>query len=96
MIVEVILGVVTPLILLVVAGYLIRTHSEDKVLEWVKIAVRAAEQIYNAPGQGKAKFDYVATWISERFAISKEDLKNLIESAVYELNKAHTDSGQKE
>ena len=87
MIVDVVLGIILPLIFLIVAGYLITTYHDDKLVKWVKIAVKAAEQIYNAQGQGKEKFDYVANWISAKFDIPKDDLKNLIESAVYEINK---------
>ena len=96
MTVNVILGVILPLILLLIAGYLMFTFRDEKVLKWVNIAVKAAEQIYNAPGQGKEKFDYVADWISTKFKIPKEDLKNLIESAVYELNNTKKDTEQKE
>ena len=88
MIVNVILGVILPFILLLIAGYLILRYRDEKVLKWVGIAVKAAEQIYNSPGQGKEKFAYVTAWISEKFNIPEEDLKNLIESAVYELNTA--------
>ena len=35
---------------------------------------------------GKAKFAHVKEWIQKKFKISDEDLKNMIESAVYELN----------
>ena len=87
MILEIILGVIVPFILLVVAGYLIRTYRNDDIIKYVKIAVSAAEQIYKQTGMGKEKFEYVKTWIANKFKISEEDLKNLIESAVYELNK---------
>ncbi len=87
MIVNFILGAVLPLILLVVAGYLIKNYRDDSVIKWVKIAVNAAEQIYSASGMGKEKFAYVSEWISKKFKISEADLKNIIESAVYELNK---------
>lgn len=82
-----ILGAIIPLILLIGAGYLIITYRNDTVIKWVKIAVKAAEQIYNESGKGKEKFEYVSKWISEKFKISETDLKNLIESAVFELNK---------
>ena len=86
MVVSVILGYITPFILLVVAGYLSKIYRSDEVIKWVKVAVKAAEQIYNESGQGKEKFDYVSKWISKKFKISETDLKNIIESAVYELN----------
>ena len=87
--INIILGGVIPLILIVVAGYLIKVYKDDNVIKWVNIAVKAAEQIYSS-GQGNEKFTYVAEWVSKKFNISEADLKNLIESAVYEIN------GQKE
>lgn len=79
-------GIVIPFILLVVAFYLLKNYRDDSVVKWVKIAVSAAEQIYKESGKGKEKFAYVADWISRKFDISEADLKNIIESAVYELN----------
>lgn len=86
--VNVVLGYVLPLVLLVAAGYLMKVYRDERVVKWVKIAVNAAEQIYSAQGQGKEKFAYVTEWISKKFKISEADLKNIIESAVYELNEA--------
>ena len=86
MIANIILGGVIPFILMIVAGYLIMTFRDDNVIKWVKIAVKAAEQIYKESGMGKEKFAYVSEWISKKFKISETDLKNLIENAVYELN----------
>ena len=96
MIVDIILGAVVPLILLIVAGYLIKTFRNNEVIKWVGIAVKAAEQIYSASGQGKEKFEYVSKWISEKFKIPEADLKNIIESAVYELNKPYLEIEKKE
>lgn len=86
MIIDILLGVIIPFVLLVVSGYLIKTYRSDSVVKWVKIAVNAAEQIFEH-GDNAAKFEYVETFVSEKFKISKEDLKNLIESAVHELKK---------
>lgn len=87
MIVDIILGYVVPFVLLVIAGYLIKHYRDDNVIKWVKIAVKAAEQIYTGDKQGAEKFEYVQQWVADKFKISEEDLKNLIESAVYEINK---------
>lgn len=95
MIVDILLGVVAPLILLLVAGYLIKTFRNNEVIKWVGIAVKAAEQIFEH-GMNTEKFTYVSEWISKKFKISEADLKNLIECAVYELNKAIKDTEQKE
>jgi len=85
MVTNIILGGIVPLILLIAAGYFIKNYRDDNVIKWVKIAVNAAEQIYSASGMGKEKFAYVSKWISNKFKISEADLKNIIESAVYEL-----------
>ena len=87
MIANIILGYVLPFILIVVSCYLIKNFRDERAMKWITIAVRAAEQIYNESGMGKEKFAYVAEWISKKFKISEADLKNFIESAVYELNK---------
>lgn len=85
--INLILGYIVPLILLVLSFYLIKNYRDERVVKWVKIAVKAAEQIYNESGKGKEKFEYVKKWIADKFKISEADLKNLIESAVYEINK---------
>ena len=90
MVVNIILGYIVPFVLLVVAGYLVKIYRSNEVVKWVTVAVKAAEQIHNGSGQGKEKFAYVSEWISKKFKISEEDLKNIIESAVYELNNAET------
>lgn len=90
MVVNIILGVIVPFVLLVAALYLMKIYRSDELVKFVGIAVKAAEQIYKGSGQGKEKFDYVSKWISEKFKISEADLKNIIESAVYELNKTET------
>lgn len=90
MVVNIIFGYILPLVLLVAAGYLVKVYRNDEVVKWVKVAVKAAEQIYNGSGQGKEKFAYVSEWISKKFKVSEIDLKNIIESAVYELNNTET------
>lgn len=90
MVIDIIFGYILPLILFIVAGYLVKVYRNDEIVKWVKVAVKAAEQIYNGSGQGKEKFAYVSEWISKKFKISEADLKNIIESAVYELNSVET------
>ena len=53
MITNILLGYILPLILLIVAGYLIKNFRDANVIKWVGIAVNAAEQIYNSSGMGK-------------------------------------------
>ena len=89
MVVNFILGYIVPFILLVAAGYLLKVYRSAEVVKWVGIAVKAAEQIFTH-GENDEKFQYVSEWISKKFNISETDLKNLIESAVYELNNTET------
>ena len=83
---SIILGVILPIVLLLCALYLVGTYRTGELIKWVGVAVEAAEQIYKS-GQGKEKFDYVFTWISKKFKIDQAELKNLIESAVYKINR---------
>lgn len=83
---SIILGVILPIMLLLCALYFVGTYRTDELIKWVGVAVEAAEQIYKS-GQGKEKFDYVFTWISKKFKIDQAELKNLIESAVYKINR---------
>ena len=73
-----------------VIPWLKRKVSAEKlaeVSEWVKIAVAAAEQIYNGPGRGEEKKEYVINWLREHgITVDDAKLDALIEAAVYELN----------
>jgi len=82
---EIILRAISLLIAGVVTCYIIPYLKKNKLYEAVKTAVQAAEQIYNKSGMGVVKFSYVRDWIKQKFKVSDEDLKNIIESAVYEL-----------
>ncbi len=87
MITNIILGYIVPFVLLVVAGYLIKNFRDEKVIKWVDMLVRAAEQMFKGDGRGREKYEYVAKAISEKFNISPDELINIIESAVYQMNK---------
>jgi len=57
-----------------------------EVSEWVKIAVTAAEQIYNGPGRGEEKKAYVLQFLTEKgYTVDMDASENMIEAAVYEL-----------
>ena len=85
--VEFIIKIVIPVLCTILTVYIIPMLKEKKLYNAVVIAVNAAEQIYKDSGMGKEKFAYVKEWIKKKFKVSDEDLKNIIESAVYELNK---------
>ena len=63
------------------------TASQQKHIgEWVRIAVTAAEQIYNGSGRGEKKKEYVLCWLREHgITVDEKQLDALIEAAVYEL-----------
>ena len=77
--------------------YIIPFLKDKKLYDAVVIAVKAAEQIYKTSGMGKTKFIYVQNRIKKTFNVKDDDLKNIIESVVYELNKnklENTDSNE--
>ena len=56
------------------------------IIKWVKIAVQAAEMIYKESGMGKAKKDYVLTFLADKgIKYDEKQIDSLIESAVLEL-----------
>lgn len=85
--VDFIIKIIIPLLGTILTFYIIPILKEKKLYSAVVIAVNAAEQIFRESGKGAEKFAYVSEWIKKKFKISDEDLKNIIESAVYEINK---------
>ena len=58
-----------------------------QIVEWVGIAVRAAEQIYNESGMGEKKKQYVLDFLAEKgFTLDPNSINAMIEAAVKELN----------
>lgn len=61
-------------------------EQQTQINEWVRIAVAAAEQVYEGPGKGDQKKAYVLTWLANHgIAIDEDRLDAMIEAAVYEL-----------
>lgn len=57
-----------------------------QLAEWVRIAVAAAEQIFNESGLGEKKKEYVVNFIrSKGLEIDYKEIEALIESEVYKL-----------
>lgn len=62
-------------------------QQQAEINGWVRIAVAAAEQIYQGSGRGKEKKDYVLGWLYEHgVTINESKLDAMIESAVYDLS----------
>lgn len=58
-----------------------------QIVEWVGIAVRAAEQIYNESGMGEKKKQYVLDFLASKgFTLDPNSINAMIEAAVKELN----------
>ena len=94
-IIEVLIGVVTVLITTKVMPWLnskLEKSQLELVKDIVKIAVKAAEQLFDK-AQGREKLEYamqfVVSALAERnITIDPEQLRTLIESAVLELHRA--------
>lgn len=58
-----------------------------QIVEWVGIAVRAAEQIYNESGMGEKKKQYVLDFLEDKgFTLDPNSINAMIEAAVKNLN----------
>lgn len=59
----------------------------ETLAKWVKVAVEAAEQIFNETGLGEKKKAYVTKFLADMgYKVDLEYIENLIESEVYKLN----------
>lgn len=83
---SIILKAIISIATIFIINKLIPWMKEKRIYEYVIIAVQAAEQMIKESGKGKEKYDLVCTWIKAKFDIDELELKNLIESAVYEMN----------
>ncbi len=61
-------------------------QQQAEINAWVKIAVNAAEQIFNGSGRGPEKKAYVLAFLMEHgMKLDEEKLDAMIEAAVYDL-----------
>ena len=89
-----------PVIGMVVTGFIIPlivsklgAQKLATIIKWVGYAVKAAEGIYSASGQGEIKKEYVINFIDGLFnkkkvVITKKQIEVLLEATVTEMNKA--------
>lgn len=84
--VEFVIKVIIPALCTILTLYLIPFLKEKRLYNYVVIAVKAAEQIFEH-GKNTEKFRYVKEWVQKKFKITDDDLKNIIEAVVYEMNK---------
>lgn len=58
----------------------------EKAKSWAEIGVKAAEQIYNGPGMGKQKKQYVLEFLRQHgYTVDFGELEAYIESAVNDM-----------
>lgn len=63
-------------------------QQREELNAWIKIAVAAAEQIYQGAGRGEEKKQYVLDWLEDHnITVDEDRIDALIEAAVYELTK---------
>ena len=61
--------------------------QRQELMEWITIAVSAAEQIYQGSGRGQEKKAYVVKWLLDRgITVNDKEIDAMIESAVHDLN----------
>ena len=61
-------------------------QQREQLLNWTRIAVTAAEQVFTTAGLGKQKKEYVLAFLSDRgFDVDEIEIDAIIESAVYQL-----------
>ena len=91
-----IINIAIPILGFIVTTYLIpylKANTTEKqredIIFWVKIAVKAAEQIYHyKAGAGADKKAHVLQFLNEKgITISEDELDALIEAAVLEINR---------
>lgn len=63
----------------------VSAENIEKAKNLVKLAVQAAEQIFGE-GKGEEKYNYVVASLAGIIRLDEATLKNMIESAVLEIN----------
>lgn len=92
---KIVVSVVAALLAVYLIPYIRNKLKDDKyaqLLAIVEIAVRAAEQTIKGSGQGVVKKEevmvFVTGWMNDHgFIISQSQLSQLIEAAVFNMNK---------
>lgn len=88
-ILEAVLALAATVFTVVVVPYIkskTTAQQQTEINAWVRIAVSAAEQIFNGSGRGAEKKAYVLEWLKQRgITVDEAKLDAMIESAVYEL-----------
>ena len=92
---KIVISIAIALITTYLVPFIKNKIQQDKyaeLLQMVNVAVLAAEQTFKGSGMGALKKEevigFVTKWMNDRgVIISEEQLSNLIEAAVYAMNK---------
>lgn len=95
-IVQLILAILSIVITTYIIPYIkakVGTEKFNQVKLWTRIFVDAAEQTVTKPGTGQKKLILVTDWLKNKLKelgveLSDEQIRLLIEDAVYNMNKA--------
>lgn len=76
---------IVSIILTIVTTYVLPYLKEKRILAYAMIIVEAVEQTIQESGVSNKKFEQAKTWLLEKFKLSDEEAKKIIESAVFRL-----------
>ena len=97
-IIQAVFALIAAVITVIVIPYIkskTTAQQQAEINAWVKIAVSAAEQIYNGSGRGPEKKAFVLDWLKKRhIAVDEAKLDAMIEAAVYWLNHSFLTAGE--
>lgn len=90
-IVEAVVALIGVVITCIVIPYIrskTTAQQREELNAWIKIAVAAAEQLYQGSGRGEEKKQYVLEWLEDHnITVDEDRIDALVEAAVYELTK---------
>ena len=90
-IIEAVVALIAAVISCFLIPYIKSKYGAEKLAEiekWVKIAVKAAEQLFAGEGRGEEKKAFVVEFLGQKgFSLDAGSLDKMIEAAVLEMNK---------
>lgn len=88
-IIEAVITLIVALITTFLIPYLRKKYDAETLATirlWVKVGVKAAEQLFDGEGRGEEKLEYVMNFIeSKGFTIDTDSLRAMVEAEVLEL-----------
>lgn len=89
-IIEAVIGLVAALITVFLIPYIkSKTTAEQRedLKDWIELAVKAAEKLYEGAGRGDEKRDFVLEWLEKHnFTVDDETLRLVMEAFVKDLD----------